>query len=378
MIAAGQSDSQPSLNDSIPSIVEKVLDKKFSCQLNVDFGSSVNAYFTDSKFKEVSFKFNRLRLDLRGKISDQFSYRVRQSFNKSFTKASTNNIPPALEYANVQWHPNDKFKLTVGRQFLVIGGYEALANSMYVREFSDFNDNLAFYRVGVTGAIKLDKERNHELQLQLANNRNGKDNETYKYGFPAGVEPTKFPLITSVAWNGYFADKAVNLIYGASVAPIAKGRNLYYLSSGNIYEKGPIFAYIDIMYAREEIDTQQRITDVQSGSTPVNAQYVNYLSFIARFDYRFHPKWNFYVKGVYDTASVYKSNGIFNKGQYMLDWDAQACLEWYPLGRKNGLSLFAHYVYEGCELRENALNIGAVDSDIQRASLGILYVIPVL
>lgn len=380
VMAIAEDNAPAADNDSISSIVEKMIDKKIKSTWNIDFCSSLNGYFTENEFDGASMKMNRLRFDLRGGINDQFSYRVRYSFNKSFSRNSTEYVPDALEYANIQWHPSNRFKLTVGKQFIVIGGYEALANSMYVREFADFNDNLHFYKLGVTAAVKLDEKRNHELQFQFANNRSGKDSDIYSYGLPSGVEATKFPFMTSVAWNGYFDDKAWNLIYSASVVPAAKDNNIYYLTCGNIYEKGPIFAYLDVMYSREEVDTQQRLTDLQgSGMTPVTARNVDYLSFIARFDYQFHPKWNAYVKGAYETTSVYDGNGVFAAGRYMNGWNAQTCVEWFPLGKSKGLRMFAHYLYKGYELTplaKNALN--AAKPDIQRVSLGVIYVIPVL
>lgn len=365
--------------DSITSVVERIMDKKIKATFNVDFCTSLNGYFTGGDFDGASLKLNRLRLDLKGGISEQFSFRVRQSFNKSYSTNRTENVPNSLEYANIQWHPNPGFKLTIGKQFLAIAGYEALANSMYVREFSEFNNNLDFYRLGITGAVKLDKERNHELQLQIANNRNGTDADIYSYGLPTGVEPTKLPFITSVCWNGYFDDKAWNLIYAASVAPVAKGKNLYYLSCGNIYEKGPVFAYLDVMYSREEIDTQQRITSLQGvGMVPVSAQNAEYLSFIAKFEYRFSPKWCAYVKGAYETSGIYDDNGIFGAGRYMTDWNVQASVEWVPFEKDKGFKLFAHYLYKGCQLEGPASFLNVSVSDIQRVSLGAIYAIPVL
>ena len=365
--------------DSITSIVERVMDKKIKATFNVDFCTSLNGYFTEGDFDGASLKRNRLRLDLKGGISEQFSFRVRQSFNKAYDKNSTENVPNSLEYANIQWHPNPGFKLTVGKQFLTIAGYEALANSMYVREFADFNDNLNFYRLGITGAIKLDQERNHELQLQIANNRGGTDADIYSYGLPAGIEPPKLPFITSVCWSGYFDDKAWNLIYAASVAPVAKGKNLYYLSCGNIYEKGPIFAYLDVMYSREEIDTQQRVTSLQSGGlVPVTVQNAEYLSFIAKFEYKFNSKWSAYVKGAYETSGIYKENGIFGAGRYMTNWNAQASVEWVPFEKDKGFKLFAHYLDKGYSLEGPAAFLNAYVPDIQRVSLGAIYAIPVL
>jgi len=375
--AFAQNDAK-ALDDSVTSIVERIIDKKVNSRIIVDFSSSVNGYFTDGEFDGSSMKLNVLRLDAYGSISDQFSYRFRQSFNKNYLKAYTDNVASSLEYVFVKWQPNPRFGLTVGKQFVVIAGYEALENAMYVREFTDFNDNLSYYRLGVTGSIKLDQELNHELQIQIANNRNGTDADIYAHGLPSGVEPTKFPYITAVCWNGYFADKALNLVYAASVAPAAKGKNIYYLTCGNIYKKGPVFAYLDVMYSREDIDTQQRITRLQNGFVPVTAQNAEYLTFIAKFDYRFHPKWNAYVKGAYETSSITRSNGHFEAGKYMTNWNAQASIEWLPFTKNKGIKVYAHYIYKGTELEGPARSWGIDLPNTQRVSVGFIYEIPVL
>ena len=150
---------------------------------------------------------------------------------------------------------------------------------------------------------------------------------------------------------------------------------------GNIYEKGPVIAYLDVLYARGGLDAQQRITTLQGqgrGMLPVTAQNTQYLTFIADFDYQFHPKLNAYIKGVYETASVYEANGIFSKGRYLTSWNAQACLEWFPFTEDKGLKIFAHYLYKGHKLSANADALMASMPDTQRASIGLVYVIPVL
>ena len=200
---------------------------------------------------------------------------------------------------------------------------------------------------------------------------------------PDGVEPSKFPLIGTLNWNGWFADRSINLMYSASAGQLAKGKNVYYFMCGNIYQKGPILAYLDVLYSRSAIDSQQRITGLLNcGETVQNTQY---LTFIADVDYQFHPKWNAYLKGAYETACIYKSYGRtllgdtkFEKGRYMTSWNAQACLEWFPFTEDKGFKVFAHYVYKGHILSDYAKTLGAVKPDTQRISLGIQYIIPVL
>lgn len=73
----------------------------------------------------------------------------------------------------------------------------------------------------------------------------------------------------------------------------------------------------------------------------MTAQYAQYLTWIANIDYRWHPKWNTYVKGTYETGSIYKDNRIYEKGTYRKTWNVQLCVEYYPLKRKD-LQIFLH------------------------------------
>ena len=110
--------------------------------------------------------------------------------------------------------------------------------------------------------------------------------------------------------------------------------------------------------------------------TPATAENAEYFSTIANFDYRIHPNWNVYVKGAYETASVYKANGIFEKGLYRTTWNAQACVEYFPM-RNRELLIFAHMLYKGHHLTDRAKALGAVSPDTQRFSIGLVYTIPV-
>ena len=217
------------------------------------------------------------------------------------------------------------------------------------------------------------------MMLQLTNNRNSADNEMYIYGFPTGLKSSALPLLATANWNGWFADGALHLMYSASAGQLAKGKNVYYLMCGNIYEKGPVLAYLDVLYSRSAIDSQQRITTLQRGGfVPVTAQNTEYFTVIANLDYRFHPKWNGYIKGAYETAGVYEANGHFAAGRYITSWNAQACMEWFPSASDSGFKVFLHFLYKGYDLTENAKALGAAIPHTQRISLGIQYIIPVL
>ena len=346
--------------------------------INLEFVSSANAYFTENDFDEISFKTNRVRMEILGKLSPNLSYHFRQSFNRYHNPNAIDNLPSSIEYANIKW-TKGKFDLVAGKQFVALAGYEGYVNGIKVREFSEFNNNIEIFQTGLAGFYNFSPTQ--FVILQAANLRAGQDADVLKYGLPQGMEPTKVPLLATASWHGMFADKSIYLQYSASVGQVAKGKNVYYLTCGNIYEKGPVLAYLDVLYSRSAVDIQQRITGLQSTGMegiPATAQNVQYLTFIANVDYQFNPKWNAYLKGAYETGDVYEANGIFSEGRYMTCWNAQACLEWFPFTEEKGFKVFAHYLYRGHQFAENASALKAVMPHTQRASIGIQYIIPVL
>ena len=364
-------------NDSTQVLLKDF--RKISSHINLEFASSVNAYFTGNQFDECSFKMNRVRLEIYGKLHSRLSYHFRQSYNKYSNPYSVDDISSSIEYANLKWHVNDKLDLVVGKQFLAVAGYEGYVNGLLVREFSDFNNYFEVYQTGLMGTVNFSPTQS--ITLQLANNRNSSDSDMYLYGLPDGVQSSKIPILGTVNWNGFFADGSVHLMYSASFGQLAKGKNVYYLMCGNVYQKGPVLAYLDVLYSRSALDIQQRVTTLQGqmrGSLPITAQNTQYLTFIANVDYRIAPKWNVYLKGAYETSDAYETNTIFTNGRYITSWNMQGCVEWFPFTEDKGFKVFAHYVYKGYDLTAAAVNLGADMPHTQRVSLGIQYIIPVL
>ena len=368
--------------EDLPTMVERIMEqrdsaanggykiRKIKSHINLEFASSANAYFSDGNFDEMSFKMNRVRLEIYGRLNDNLSYHFRQSFSSYNNVNTVENLPSSIEYANLKWRFNDRFDLVVGKQFLAVAGYEGYVNGLLVREFSEFNNNFAIFQTGVKGSVYLTPDQH--LYFQVVNQKTGLED----YGLPSGVEPSKLPLLASACWMGWFADGAINLQYSASAGQLAKGKNIYYLMCGNIYEKGPVLAYLDVLYQRSGLDNQHRISSLSP--VPSVAQNIQYLTVIGNLDYRFHPKWNGYIKGAYETAGVYEENGLYAKGRMMTSWNAQGCIEWFPFKEEKGFKVFAHYVYKGFGLTEAAKAIGATKPHTQRISLGIQYIIPVL
>ena len=84
LAASAQELTLISESDSIPSVLDRVIKnhRHIKSHINLEFVSSANAYFTRNEFDELSFKTNRVRLEIYGKLNDQLSYHFRQSFNR--------------------------------------------------------------------------------------------------------------------------------------------------------------------------------------------------------------------------------------------------------------------------------------------------------
>lgn len=250
------------------------------------------------------------------------------------------------------------------------------ANAEFVgNELDGMNFKLNRVRLEIKGDVgKWQVNPDHELCFQIVNNRNGNDEDIYPTGLPEGTAKAKIPFMYTVNWNSYYLDKTLQLRYATAVGQQTRKRYSYYFTCGNTYEKGPLLTYLDVMYTRQGIDQHGVVSRLPG--TPHTAMNTEYLSIIGDVDYRVHPQWNVYVKGAYETARVYKSNGDFRKGMYRRSWNAQSSVEFFPF-KQLDLFVFVLYTYRGVILEKAATRMGAIEPDTHRISLGLVYSIPV-
>lgn len=169
----------------------------------------------------------------------------------------------------------------------------------------------------------------------------------------------------------------MQLRYSLSYGQLAKNKNVFYFTCGNVWDKKPFLGYIDFMYSREGIDSKGLISGVtvQDGAGQTLSD-VDYFTTIFNLDYRVASHWNVYVKGVYEQGNVFKSSGNISAGTYRRVWNAQLCAEYYPL-KNSALLCYLHLLYKNVHLTERARRWGAESYNHQRISLGLVYTLPV-
>lgn len=335
--------------------------------LRLEFFNTMNADFNASEYEGTSFKTNILRFAVFGDITDQVSYSYRQALQKPTSINSLENLANQIEFANVTYHPSDKLSFTFGKQFVAFGGWEHNVNVLRIKEFSEFVGAIACYQTGFSTAWQMND--NNEMILQVLDARGKKDNDWFQSGLPAGLKPTKAPLMGTLNWNAYAADKALHFRYAASALSMAESKNAYYLTAANIYEKNGLLASLDVMYSLEAVDNLGRLSAL-TGSTMQN---VEYLTFIGNFEYAFLPKWNMALKGSYEMTDVYKDVDIYQAGRYLTQWDVQAGLEYMPIQANPNFKLFAWYLYKTTDASKKAEYYHIGDKTQQRISLGMTY-----
>jgi hypothetical protein len=158
---------------------------------------------------------------------------------------------------------------------------------------------------------------------------------------------------------------------------------MYMAWAGHNVCSGPFDGYFDIMYTRASLDPLGIMTELTPAEDeeagPVCMQNVQYLSLVAEMNYRFHDKWNVFVKGMYETASTYKAGGTDDiplpTGKYRTAWGYQAGLEFFPMADDN-----MHFYLTGTgrsySLTDKAKALGASVENTQRLSVGFIYKLP--
>ena len=348
---------------------------KFNLYLNMQGGFDAN--FRDG-FEEGTFKMRQLRIEMKGNINNWLSYRYRQRLNRSNDGGGMiDNVPTSIDYAGIGIKLNNRFNLFAGKQCTAYGGIEFDLNPIDIYEYSDMIENMSNFMTGLNIGYNLTSTQ--QLNLQILNSRNGSFDSTYgitenEEGKLPDLKSGKLPLVYTLNWNGTFND-IFKTRWSASILNEAKSKNMYYYALGNELNLDKFNMFLDFMYAQEGIDRNGTITGIVGRPGGHNVFDTGYLSVVNKLNYRFLPKWNVFVKGMYETASVTKSTEDIAKGNYRTSWGYLAGVEYYPM--ETNLHFFLTYVGRSYNFTSRAKILGQEDYSTNRISVGFIWQMPV-
>lgn len=348
---------------------------KFNLYLNMQGGFDAN--FRDG-FEEGTFKMRQLRIEMKGNINNWLSYRYRQRLNRSNDGGGMiDNVPTSIDYAGIGIKLNNRFNLFAGKQCTAYGGIEFDLNPIDIYEYSDMIENMSNFMTGLNIGYNLTSTQ--QLNLQILNSRNGSFDSTYgitenEEGKLPDLKSDKLPLVYTLNWNGTFND-IFKTRWSASILNEAKSKNMYYYALGNELNLDKFNMFLDFMYAQEGIDRNGTITGIVGRPGGHNVFDTGYLSVVTKLNYRFLPKWNVFVKGMYETASVTKSTEDIAKGNYRISWGYLAGVEYYPM--ETNLHFFLTYVGRSYNFTSRAKILGQENYSTNRISVGFIWQMPV-
>ena len=365
--------SDPTIGTS--TLFDKLLklEKKaewFNVFLNMQ--GSFNIYLKDyDKPEKTAFTMNQLRLEIKGNITDRIYYRYRQRLNRGNSAQALDNLPASIDYAAVGFHLTEQLSVFAGKQCTAFGGFEFDVNPIEVYQYCDMLEYMTNFLTGIDFSYWLTPEQ--EFRFQVVDSRNGSFEELY--GEVPDVKQAKAPLGYTLNWNGNFWEERLKTRWSASIFHEAKKKNWYYYALGTELSTPKFLGFFDFMYSNEDLDRTGIISTLVSDDTQdIRALNTRYLSLVLYLNCRLSPKVNFFVKGMYETASVLKANQGLEKGKYRTSWGYLAGLEYYPL--EENLHFFLNYIGRSYEFTDRAKIYNQPDRNPQRIELGLVYQLP--
>ena len=360
---------EKSLYEQISGVKKKT--DKFNLYMNMN--GSFDAMFNDNGFDYGKFNMRQLRIEAKGNVNEWLSYRWRQRLNRPNNGGSMiDNLPTSIDIAGIGVKLGDKFSIFAGKQCANYGGFEFDANPIEIYEYSDMIEYMSNFMTGIN--IGYDFLEGQQLNFQILNSLNGPFSETYNFNpllmEALNVEASKLPLVYTLNWNGNFND-VFKTRWSASIMSQAKGENLYYFALGNELTLGNFNMYLDFMYSNDAIDRGGIITEIRGLEFGHNVYNTSYMSLVTKLNYRFADKWNVFVKGMYETASVTEESELVAEGKYRTSLGYLGGIEYYPM--ESNLHFFLtyvgrHYIYE--EIANKP------DYSTNRVSVGFIYQLP--
>lgn len=381
MLAAAQVKSN---NDKVPSgepsLVERVakIEKQndwFNLYMNMN--GSFNADFNQGGVNGLSqgaFRINQLRIEAKGKVNDWLSYRWRQRLNRDNDGSNDiDNAPTSIDIAGIGVKLSDKWSLFAGKQCAAYGGFEFDLNPIEIYQYSEIINNMSNFMTGLT--VTYDFNPNQQLQFQVLNSLNEGTEATYG----KNLEHSRMPLVYTLNWNANMFGGFWQTRWSVSLMDEAKDKYMYYIALGNQFNFSKrCNMYIDLMSSTEELDRKGIMTNMLGGRDMFddhNAFNAMYNSVVAKVNYRFKPKWNFFVKGMLESAAMFKSEDGVEKGNYRTSLGYVTGVEFYPMD--TNLHFYLTFVGQSNFFTERAKMYGNDDYNTQRVSVGFIYQLPV-
>jgi len=347
-------------------LVEKQ-NSAFNFYLNMQ--SRGDILLEDGNFTQALFRNHQLRLEMRGSIVDGVTYRLRHRLNKSNAGQNLDGISKATDIASVTVRALPGFHITLGKQCAAYGGYEFDLNPIDIYEYSDMIEYMDNFLAGIDFNYVIGKQ---EFRFQILDSRSSKFQNVYAdYANSAGAVKgndgeyylnSKVPFLYTLNWNGDILDGTIKTRWSYTYGVDADDTYMRYVALGTqVLITEDIQLQADWMNSNEDVDRKGIMTSmIDNGMVATDAKYN---SFVAKIDMRANKDWNFFVKGMYETATA---DGLEDEARVALGF--MGGVEYSPFA--DNIKFFANYSRRDYSFE--MVSYGT-DYDTDRFSIGLVY-----
>ena len=327
-IASVDSVIDAAVERAVDSAVDKVVKDgkahKFFSELWSQFGFGIDArvdlQVNKSRADEYETKFNvqSLKLVFDGKVLPQVRYYVKVRLTSS-SGTYRDNAGSALNKAWVAFDIKN-LSLTVGRQDLLFAAWEYDQNyaDMYIATV--VNDKID----GVGTGVNLDyRFYDQHVAFQVINSS------------PVNFTDTRNSFAWTLRYVGSFLDGMIQPAVSVTLFNNAVHHDLYFVTGGLKFERGPWKATLDYYNGRYIESTT--FAYPQYGIDTAMNHYVADQSAALNVEYHFHPRWNAILKGTFD----YRYDTELKEDMFAR-YGVSAAVEYLPFAR---LPLRAHLAF---------------------------------
>lgn len=370
VLSTRNSSSENTQEKGLIETVAKIEKKTKAFNLYLNMHGDFRTDWTGDYFEGGKFEMKQIRVEAKGDINNWLSYRYRQRFNKGDNPGGYfDNILKSIDIAGFGMKFG-KWQMFLGKQCADFGGIEFDLNPIEIYQYSDMIDYMENFLTGVS--VGFNATPNQQFKFQILNGYNTSSAAMY-----GALTPAKLPLLYTVNWNGNF-NNVYKTRWSASFMNETKDHHMWYFALGNEFNFSPkTSAYFDWMYTRQGADRKGIITEIVTPGADAVFTDVAYNSFVLHFNHFITPKWNIFAKGMYETASVAKTQGSVEKGRYRTSWGYIGGIEYYPMKDRN-LHFFLAYVGRRFNYSPMAQNqYGMVNYNTNRLSVGFIWQMPV-
>jgi len=196
-------------------------------EISIDARGSFHQDWTDEGHN-THFQGDYFNLHIKGHLSDNISFRVRQRMNK---KIDDQNPFNATDFLWIRWQPFQHWAFTAGKQPIHVGGYEIDSAPIDVYYYGAFSSRWhQYYAFGVTASYL--PSEGQTLSFQFC---------------PSPVSPAKQNAYTyNIFWNGHIGSRWLTT-WSYNYVEDERKWMMNWIALGNRFLLGPLALDVDFI-----------------------------------------------------------------------------------------------------------------------------------